>query len=181
MTSWGEWKAVYPETQVLSAVALGTNAEEIFDPYSGYYTTSFAGVTGWANPNDRLPAKELVVGLIIGQEARAYPLALIREAGLVQDELGGVPLLLLYEPALSSVFVYRRDSGQMALTFSLTAVEGQIQDDQTGTVWDIKSGRGMTGVFGGEELSRLAAPLVYWFAWSDLHSETEIYTFSGQD
>ena len=91
MTSWGEWQAAYPETKVLSAFALGTNAEDVFDPYSGYYTTGSAGVTGWTNPNDLLPAKELVVGLVIGQESRAYPLAFIREVGLVEDELGGVP------------------------------------------------------------------------------------------
>jgi hypothetical protein len=178
MTSWGEWRAAYPETQVLSAVALGTNAGDVFDPYAGYYTTSFAGVTGWANPNDLLPAKELVVGLIIGQEARAYPLALIREIGLVQDELGGVPLLLVYEPALGSVFVYRRDTGQGALNFVLAATEGQVQDEETGAAWDIRSGRALEGTLAGGDLVRLAAPLVYWFAWSDIHFKTDVYPIS---
>ncbi len=178
MTSWGEWKTAYPDTQILSAVALGTNAEDVFDPYSGYYTTGSAGVTGWANPNELLPAKELVVGLIIGQEARAYPLALVREVGLIQDELGGIPLLLVYDPSLGSIVVYRRDTIEPEigpLNFSLTAAEGQVQDAETGTHWDIRSGRALEGELIGSDLSRLSAPLVYWFAWSDIHTKTGVY------
>jgi hypothetical protein len=177
MTSWGEWKAAYPQTRVLSALALDTSAGEIYDPYAGYYTNGAAGVTGWANPDDRLPAKELVIGLKIGQEARAYPLARLREGGLLQDELAGIPLLLVYDQALGSVLVYRREVAGERLDFVETAVEGQLQDTETGTVWDIRNGRGLTGPMAGASLSQLAAPLVYWFAWSDLHPNTDLHPF----
>jgi hypothetical protein len=178
MTSWADWRAAYPETDVLSAVALGTTAENVFDPYSGYYRSASAGITGWSNPNDLLPAKELVVGLIIGAEARAYSLNTLRETRLVQDEIAGIPLLLVYEPTLGSVIAYRRETAdrpQGALTFTLLESEGQLQDQETGTIWDIKSGRAVQGALAGSDLSRLAAPLVYWFAWSDLYPGTTLY------
>jgi hypothetical protein len=35
----------------------------------------------------------------------------------------------------------------------------------------------MQGALEGNELSRLAAPLVYWFAWSDIHTNTDIHLF----
>lgn len=174
MTSWGEWKAAYPETLILSAERLGTRAEDVIDPYSGYYTSGSAGVTGWANPNDLMPAKELVVGLAIGEEARAYPLALVREEGLIQDELGGIPLLLVYDPGLGSVAVYRRETGQGALNF-VPVGEGWMKDEETNTIWDVRDGRAAKGAMAGDKLSRLAAPLVYWFAWSDIYSNSDVY------
>lgn len=185
MTSWGEWKDVYPDTRILSAEMLWTRTEEIIDPYAGYYSSSSAGITGWANPNDMLPVKALVVGLIIGEAARAYPLALVRQAGLIQDELGGIPLLLAYDPELGSVVAYRRDTVQNGtiegtLSFTLGGSEGQIQDEQTKTTWEIRTGRAVEGPMAGRELSRIAAPLVYWFAWSDLHTSSDVYEISAE-
>lgn len=180
MTSWGEWQAAYPETRVLSAEELWEREGEVIDPYIGYYTSGFAGVTGWENPNDLLPAKELVVGLVIGPEARAYPLALMQEVGLVQDDLGGIPLLLVYDSGLGSVAVYRRDTAEGVLNFSLTGEDGQLQDIETKSSWDIRNGRADHGALLGLNLTRLAAPLVYWFAWSDIHPSTNVYTFSTE-
>jgi hypothetical protein len=180
MTSWGEWKGAYPETEVLSAERLGNRAEDIIDPYAGYYNSGSAGVTGWANPNNLLPVKELVVGLTIGQQARAYPLALVREVGLIQDELATVPVLLVYDAGLGSVIVYRRETAESVLNFLPAASDGHIQDVETGSIWAIRNGRALQGAMEGNELSRLAAPLVYWFAWSDIHADSDIYRFSPE-
>lgn len=179
MTSWGEWKNAYPETRVLSAEQLG-NREGVIDPYAGYYKSGSAGVTGWANPNELLAAKELVVGLIIGQDARAYPLAVVQAMGLIEDELGGIPLLLIYDAEFGSVVVYRRDTavggtGVGILNFVPGTLNGQVEDVETGSIWRIRDGRALDGLMVGSELSRLAAPLVYWFAWSDIHVDSDVY------
>ncbi len=179
MTSWGEWKAAFPDTKILSAEQLGNRIEDVVDPYAGYYTSGSAGVTGWVNPNDLLSVKELVVGLVIGSEARAYPLTLIREVGLIQDELGGFPVVLVYDSGLGSAVVYRRDTAEGVLNFVPGTTAGQIQDEETGTVWGVRDGRAIKGEMAGSELIRLSAPLVYWFAWSDIHISSDVYNFPG--
>jgi hypothetical protein len=46
--------------------------------------------------DDRLPLHEMVIGLENKGAARAYPLAVLRELGMVNDELGGDPVLVQY-------------------------------------------------------------------------------------
>jgi hypothetical protein len=176
MTSWGEWKAEHPNTTVLSAEEMGRNAGEIIDPYAGYYTSGAAGITGWTNENDLLKAKDLVVGIQVGEEARGYPFALVHSSGLVNDRLNGVPLLLAFVQDLETVAVYRAEANGQELTFSEGDEPGLLRDDQTSSLWEVQTGRAVSGPLAGSNLSRMAAPLVFWFAWSDIHTNSDVYS-----
>ncbi|NIS80952.1 MAG: DUF3179 domain-containing protein [Anaerolineales bacterium] len=175
LTTWGAWKERHPDTRVLSAKQLGRQAEDVIDPYGGYYTSGYAGVTGWKNPDVRLKAKDLVAGVVLGREVRAYPVATIRETRMIQDELGTTPLLLVYDERLGTVLVYRRDVGDRTLVFDTGSAGVTIRDLETGTAWDLRTGEGLEGPLAGSRLARISAPLVFWFAWSDIHPGTEIF------
>jgi hypothetical protein len=175
LTTWQAWREAQPATRVLSAARLGQAAEEVVDPYAGYYSSGAAGIAGAEARDERLKAKELVVGLTASGVARAYPLAAVRAAGLVQDVVGEEPLLLAYLPELQSVVAYRREHDGRTLTFAAGGGPGVLRDETTGTTWDRASGRALDGPLAGARLQRLAAPLVFWFAWSDLHPGTELY------
>lgn len=174
MTSWADWKEQHPDTLVLSAVEMGRN-EEVLDPYAGYYTGGGIGVTGWANPNELLDPKELVVGIEVGGTARGYPLGLIYEQGIVNDTLNTLPLVLVFDPALETATVYRAEAGDMKLSFTSATVSSLMQDEQTGTLWEIGTGLATEGPLAGTRLSRVAAPLVFWFAWSDIHPKSDVF------
>ncbi|MCI0575771.1 MAG: DUF3179 domain-containing protein [Chloroflexi bacterium] len=176
LTTWGEWKQLYPETLVLSAERLGQYEGELTDPYAGYYTSGAAGLAGdVAHPAD-VPAKALVVGVQVGAHLRAYPLPVLREAGLVEDELGGVPLLLVYDAALQVVYVYRREVGEMGLSFAAPEQHHTLRDQQTGSTWDWRTGQATSGELAGTRLTPYPATLAFWFAWAGIFPETQVYT-----
>ena len=175
ITSWGEWKTEHADTKVLSAEEMGRKAEEIIDPYASYYTSGAAGVTGWSNENDLLEAKELVVGVQVGEEVRGYPFEVVHSSGLINDRLNDIPLLLAFVPDLQTVAVFRAEIDGQTLTFSVGDAPGLVRDDQSGSLWEVQTGRAIEGSLAGNELPRLAAPLVYWFAWSDIHTNSDVY------
>ena len=173
LMEWGQWKALYPETRILSAESLGKQADSIVDPYAGYYASGVAGLVG--SPGDeRLPAKALVVGLVVGGEARAYPLSELEQHSLVNDQLGSLPLLLVYDPELQTVWAYRRHVNDETLTFQANEESGSLRDEETASTWDVRSGAAVAGPQRGTRLQRLSAPLVYWFAWSAIYPQTDL-------
>jgi len=90
-TSWKAWMKKNPHTLVLSTDT-GYARNYSKDPYKGYYRT--LGI--WFPVGDvrtDLSPKEMVLGIEINGEARAYPLALLREMpGMVKDEVAGKPV-----------------------------------------------------------------------------------------
>ena len=175
LLAWGEWKALHPDTDILSAAKLGQQADDLFDPYSQYYASGIAGITGKAVADDRLPTKALVVGLVAGDLARAYPLTALERVNLINDELEATSFVLIYEPDWTTAVAYLRQVNGQALTFIPTDQPGIIQDRQTGSQWDTRTGIAQSGTLRGEALTQIAAPLVYWFAWASIHQGTEIY------
>ncbi len=175
LTSWGAWKGLHPESRILSAERLGRRSDEIVDPYAAYYTSGAAGLGGPSAADERLAAKALVVGLAAGGTARAYPVDLLRARGVTNDVLAAEPLVLLYEPVLQTVLVYRRAVKEGTLTFRPASDPALMRDEETGSLWQRATGRALEGPLAGSSLSRRAAPLVFWFAWYDLQPETELF------
>ena len=173
-TTWGAWKTAHPATRVLSASQMDRNAAEIVDPYVAYYTSGAAGLSG-PTSDDRLPPKTLVLGLRISDQQRAYPFETVRQLGLIQDELAGQPILLLYNPALNTVAVYLRRVDGQVLDFEAGEDAGRLQDGQTGSDWDAASGEALTGPLQGAHLDPQHATTVFWFAWSGIFPDTEIF------
>lgn len=176
LTTWGAWKELHPDTEVLSAERLGRSSENIIDPYAGYYTSGAAGFGG-GESDPRLEPKSLVVALSRQGISRAYPLDGLKEAGLLHDRIGDTPIILHYNPDFQAVRVYRRDPGRQTLRFAPADQTGLHRDDASDSLWDIWRGAAVEGPIAGTELELLSAPLVFWFAWSDLHPETEVFQF----
>ncbi|MCP4426054.1 MAG: DUF3179 domain-containing protein, partial [Chloroflexi bacterium] len=148
--------------------------DEIIDPYAGYYGSGAAGFSSDLERNETLPAKSLAVGLLAGKEARAYPLATLRSEKIVNDQLGALPALLLFDDTLQSVFAYQREVDGRLLTFA-DAENGFLRDDETGTLWNGRTGEAVSGPLTGTQLTPLSAPVVFWFAWSAIHPQTDVY------
>jgi hypothetical protein len=175
LTPWAEWKDLHPETLVLSAELLGQYEGEVIDPYTGYYTSGAAGLGGEVEHPADAPAKSLVVGVQVGKELRAYLLATLREVGLVEDELGGLSLLLVYDPDLQVAYLYQRVIDGLELSFTAAGQPHTLQDQQTGSLWDWRTGQATGGELAGTTLLPYQATLTFWFAWAAFFPETEVY------
>lgn len=176
LTTWGEWKRLYPETKVLSTVGLAQYDGEVIDPYAGYYTSGAAGLAGDVDHPADVPAKALVVGLQVGVQKQAYPISLLHDKGLIEDQLGGIPILLVYDHPLQVVFVFRRDIGGEVLSFTADDQPHTLRDLRTSSSWNWRTGQAVTGDMAGAALAPVEAKLTYWFAWAGIFPETDVYT-----
>lgn len=186
--AWGEWRRQHPEALVLS-IRGDTLAHRFTDP--GYleeagedtdqpYSTYWSKVRTYFNRRVRgVLDGSLVLGLVRSGRARAYPLSLVRARKAIDDRLAGEPILVVSgdEDAVWGRVFARRIDGR-TLDFS---VRGRLLvDRQTGSRWDIDSGRALTGPFAGRSLDRLPATSSYWFAWRGLYPRTTVRTQGAQ-
>ncbi|MHC4129355.1 MAG: DUF3179 domain-containing protein [Planctomycetota bacterium] len=118
VTTLAEWRRARPGSTVMT---FDTGYERPYDraPYSDYFKSDglMFPVARW---DTRLHGKTRVVGVRLGDTARAYPADQLRKAadGLVRDTIGGEPIVLQADPGADSVRVVEAPPGaQVAHTF----------------------------------------------------------------
>jgi hypothetical protein len=87
-TSWKAWRKENPQTLVLSTDT-GYRRDYSVDPYEGYYRT--LGI--WfpvGNVRTDLSPKEMILGIDISGQAKAYPLSLMKKkTGTLKEVVAG--------------------------------------------------------------------------------------------
>ncbi|NIS33864.1 MAG: DUF3179 domain-containing protein, partial [Actinobacteria bacterium] len=171
ITTWEQWRATHPDTQVLSRDT-GVYPRSTYgsNPYAGYANSSGVGF-GVGPVDDRLEPKDLVYGVTVGGASVAYPERTLEPGDAVNDRVGGLPVLVVASPDDGGVRAFSREVGNETLRFE--AGEGALVD-QHGHRWSY-AGVALEGPREGEQLDRLGAHGVYWFAWSRFHPDTGLY------
>jgi hypothetical protein len=171
MTTWAEWKAQYPDTVALVKGFSGSS-----DPYDSYYASGRAGVIGETYQDDRLQTKQFVVGVALGDGAAAYPFSVLSLEPVVNDEVGGNPILVVFGDDSVTSAVFSREVGDQTLTFSLEDPESlALTDAETGSTWQGLTGQATGGPLAGERLPRLKSTNSFWFGWKDFYPDTRVY------
>ena len=170
-TTWGRWRAKHPQTQMLKVDAIDLRG----DPYQSYYASSDAGVIGRKRTDGRLPIKEKVIGVRLGGEVKAYSFTALARDRVVDDTVGGVPLVVVFDGRSQSGAVYRRDPGGRPLTFAPAPSSLSIVDTETGSTWDGLSGKATVGADVGIQLDQVPITYSFWFGWVDFYPNTEVY------
>lgn len=104
-------KQSWPEAKVLSTIT-GFVRDYGTDPYDGYdqAESTFFPVS---TVDDRLVSKKLVYGIVVDGMSKAYTLDAIRGEGRVQDDIGGVRVLVQYDEATDRIrFTRSLNSGE---------------------------------------------------------------------
>lgn len=94
--TWADWKTKYPDSEVLSRET-GHTRNYTATPYEGYEDNEglYFPVS---NVDDRLPNKEWVVGVALGNNAKAWRLSDVEAAGEITDVVGETPVRVVKEP-----------------------------------------------------------------------------------
>jgi hypothetical protein len=120
-----------------------------------------------------LKAKEPVIVLRLGGEARAYPLQILMFHEIVNDMVGGVPVAVTFCPLCNASIVFERRVGERVLDFGTTGrlrlSDLVMYDRQTESWWQQFTGKGIVGHYAGTELVRLPSEIVAFEDFSAAH------------
>ncbi len=128
------------------------------------------GSSGW------LKGSAVVLGVEIGGQARAYPLAILTWHEIVNDVVGGVPIAATYCPLCGTGIVYDRRMGDTILTFH---VSGKLYrndlvmvDEETESLWPQMLGRAAAGPLEGRPLQYLPSSTTTLGEWRAVYPDT---------
>jgi hypothetical protein len=171
-TTWERWVSTYPDT-----VVLDKGGGYRSDSYSRYYNDGRLGILGQKRYDPRLYDKDLVVGVNINGQAKAYSFDELGVTPVVNDVVNGVPLLVTFDDDSNTGVVFNPTVDGTRLNFQeLRASGGFLMEDlETGTVWDPLTGVAKEGSLAGAKLEQVASHYEFWFAWKDYRPETELY------
>lgn len=137
----------------------------------------------------KLEDGDLVIGLAINGDARAYPLKILMWHEIVNDVVGGEPVAVTYCPLCFTSQVFKRsaagDGNNQAGAAPLTATEfgtsGKLYnsnlvmyDRETESLWSQALGQAIAGERAGEKLERVPFNLAYWKDWKRLYPQSRV-------
>ena len=109
---------------------------------------------------------EPVVGLVIGGEARAYPLSVLIWHEIANDTVGGVPVAVTFCPLCNAAMVFDRRVEGRVLDFGTTGMlrnsDLVMYDRQTESWWQQFLGEAIVGELTGTVLKVLPSRLESW-------------------
>jgi len=188
MVGFEAYTEQFPDGMVLSRNGAGYSSGSYGgNPYRGYDSSSTPFLFD-GELDTRLPAIERVLAGIIAGEPIAYPFRTLSEDPVINDTVGGREVVAFWQPGAASALdgrdidnsrdvgmaaLYRRDLNGQTLTFTLAA-DGTIQDEQTGSTWNV-FGTAIAGELEGAQLRQELAAPHFWFAWAAFEPETSVY------
>lgn len=195
ITTWKAWRERHPATLAMAPVP---GLEEL---YANMWREILGRTPDRPGPpsdrtfrpvDPRLPAYEPIVGLEAGGARRAYPRALLVKEQVVDDRLGGEPVLLVHIASSDTVTVFSRNLGGRTLTFEMRArsgptplsrassrlaeasrEDGDLVDVETGSHWDLY-GTCHDGELRGSQLKALTGMPQFWWGWAAF-GDTDVY------
>lgn len=173
-----------PSTQMPLAVWLRNYPQSLVMQPDTLFKKNYADLKGYDNgtiksgleKRDSLSwkNKSWVIGVLNGNEAKAYDWNELSEKRLIQDSLKGLPLLVVMENDTVSFHVYKREVNGRTLQFENAGNDSLISDKETGSKWNF-DGICVQGNFAGEKLQRVPAYNEFWHSWRTFHPTTEVY------
>ena len=133
---------------------------------------SAEGADGWLRDDDR------VMGLVIGGEAVAYPVRILNWHEIVNDVVGGRPVVVTYCPLCGSGVVFDAHVGNRRAIFGVSGLlynsDVLLFDRATESLFSQLLMKAITGSLRGTELATIPAATTTWEAWRREHPDTRV-------
>lgn len=143
------------------------------------------GISALSNPatvsvahTDFLEPDDRVIGVIINDQSRAYPITILIQHEAVNDVLGETPILVVYCPLCDSVSVLERrldsethEFGVSGLIYNSNVLLYDRDDD---SLWSQLGFSAISGPNAGRSLPHLGWELTTFADWSNRHPESTV-------
>ena len=189
VTSFREFARSFPDGRVLSPASGDPEFFPVYggSQYYGYDSPNNPPDMFIGQPDERLSPTERVLGVDIGWEVIAYPFARLRQAQVINTEIGGEPVAVFWKAGTLSaldeeVIADSHDPGSAA-AFSRRLDDRVLEfepageffrDTETGTLWTLL-GVGDQGELAEQRLTPVKADNALWFMWAAFNPETQIW------
>jgi hypothetical protein len=168
-TAWSDWLRRHPRTVVLDIDTGFTRDYTPGRPYGDYYASPETMFPVFPR-SARLATKDVVFVLRLDPHQKVYPLSAFAGAAVVNDTVGGTPVVLVGRSGTRTVRAYARGR----LRFRFGPGPDELIAEGSGEVWRLEE-EALVPVAGGERLPRQAGHLAYWFGWFAFHPDTPVY------
>ncbi|MEM9929228.1 MAG: DUF3179 domain-containing protein [Bacteroidota bacterium] len=166
-TTWGAWKALHPDTQVLS---LETGHQRNYgegEAYKSYFATDDL-MFNVPSLDGRLANKDEVL-IVRAEGYQEDPLALsarfLARRRVYQDRIRSTNFVVLTDKSGGNRVYHARE-------YTFTKLSKGKLLDATGASWDISEEQLVSPT--GEALERLPYHRIFWFAWYNSYPETRL-------
>lgn len=147
LVPWATWRAEHPTTRTLAE-------------------------TGFAFFREP-PRDDFVIGIALGEHARAYQYRDAAKARVINDWVGPYAVLVYTDAKTRRIQTFLRQVRGQVLTFTLRG--NQLLDTQTGSVWNSIRGISIAGSLRGEVLRVIPHNSSFDWAWRDFYPHTTFY------
>ena len=129
-----------------------------------------------ANEAEFLFDNDVVIGLEINGETKAYPLPILVWHEIVNDNVGGTPVAVTYCPLCFTTQVFDRTINGEEVEFGTSGKLYNsnlvMYDRLTESYWSQALGTAIVGELAGFELNKIPFDVITWEDWKTLHPDT---------
>ena len=161
-TTWAQWRALHPNTKVLStdtgfAKNYGRDPYGSYNPVGGYYSNENT-LFETLSQDDRFSKKRVFMGARTPDGAVAFDKAALLEDRIMSGELGGTPLVAIADRRLDTGYVYLNpDELSVTVDGDAVVVDGETYEPDALPLAGIHTFDAM------------------WFAWHGYYPDTNVY------
>lgn len=127
---------------------------------------------------DFMQPSDNVIGININNDIKAYSIKILTWHEIVNDIVGGKPVVISYCPLCNSVYVFSRQIGDSTFTFGVSGLlynsNVVMYDHQTKSLWSQVKAEAISGAMTGAEMPQIAATATTWQDWILQHPNTEV-------
>lgn len=127
--------------------------------------------------SSKVPGERLVMGLVMGREARAYPIQYLAYHHQVRDTVAGTPVLVTYCSVCRTGRVFASLIDGEPETFRLVGMDhfnAMFEDSKTGTWWRQVNGEAVAGPLKGTFLPEIQSFQTTLSQWLKLYPNARI-------
>ena len=169
--TFGLWKSESPHGTVLAPVA---GREKDYDNDWEKEVAKYPVPVSF--PGQGLKDRDVILGIELGGQARAFPLDRVLKQSPLADKIAGIPVVLASGPDGLSVRVFRAqwNGSEIELYRDSQSAEWRLIDS-AGNAWNFE-GCAIAEPAARQCLEKVPFLKDFWFDWKNYHSQTTVYS-----
>ncbi|MEO0779097.1 MAG: DUF3179 domain-containing protein [Bacteroidota bacterium] len=172
-TTWGTWKKMFPNAQVMTT---NTGFSRSYGQYPyGDFRTSSRLIFPVQPMDGRLPTKERVLGIVADEDAKVYRFSTFdygpNGRALIRDTYAGQDYWVVASEDENFIIAFRAGSKNLSL---VEGVGTALLQDEDGNQYNC-FGQVISDGTGVEALELSPAFIGYWFSWGAFYPGVNIY------